>query len=140
MIWWMLSALEIILSVSMPDFPIFTEYNYVPSVEEYVSPHELWPVEMRVTCYLPTGNRTASGVYPFVGCCASNREHLGDVAAVYTLDMEFIGYFECVDTGGAQTLKNGTSLDIYCENMTQARDWINTYGDYCLVHFIKADG
>lgn len=40
--------------------------------------------KVRCTCYLPTGNPTASGVYPYEGVIASNRDHLGQTAALYT--------------------------------------------------------
>ncbi len=115
-------------------------YDYVPIAEQYESPHEFAPELLRVTCYLPTGHKTASGVYPQHGMCASNREHLGDIAAVYDMDRHFIGYFECTDVGGAYSLKTGQSIDIYCDTMAEAREWVRTYGDYCYVVFIEAEG
>lgn len=98
------------------------------------------PVKMRVTCYLPTGNKTADGTVPYEGICAARREDLGKVAVVYDLEMNLIGFFEVRDTGGAASLKNGTSIDIFRDNMGRAREWIAAYGDYCYVQMIQADG
>ena len=93
--------------------------------------------KIRCTCYLPTGNPTASGVYPYEGIIASNREHLGQRAALYTEDMEFIGYFECKDTGGHKGLKNGTRIDVYRDNEESYRQWVKDYGDYVFIQWIE---
>lgn len=91
---------------------------------------------VRCTCYLPTGNKTAGGVYPYEGIIATNREHLGQTAALYTEDMELIGYFESLDTGGHSELKNGTRIDVYRKNMKRAKKWIKKYGDYVYIEWI----
>lgn len=96
--------------------------------------------QVRCTCYLPTGNRTADGTVPYYGICASNRAHLGDVACVWTLDGEFIGYFECRDIGGNVKLRNGTAIDIFQPDMQSALDWVATYGDYVEIIWISAEG
>lgn len=93
--------------------------------------------KVRCTVYLPTGNPTASGVYPYEGIIASNREHLGQRAALYTEDMEFIGYFECKDTGGHKGLKNGTRIDVYRDNEESYRQWVKDYGDYVFIQWIE---
>lgn len=95
---------------------------------------------VRCTCYTPTGNKTATGVYPYEGICASNREHLGMVASVYTLDMKFVGYFECRDLGGHKGLQDGTRIDIFRETEEGVREWQNTVGDYCIVQWVKGEG
>lgn len=95
---------------------------------------------MRCTCYLPTGNKTADGTIPYEGICASNMEHLGMVAVVYTLDMVGIGYFECRDTGSHEELKNGTRIDIYRETNQGVADWIAEYGDYVIVQWVEGNG
>lgn len=96
--------------------------------------------QVRCTCYLPTGNRTADGTVPYFGICASNLEHLGDVAMVWTVDGEWIGYFECRDIGGHKMLQNGTAIDIFQPDMQSAKEWVATYGDYVEVIWIKAEG
>lgn len=96
--------------------------------------------QVRCTCYLPTGNRTADGTVPYFGICASNREHLGDVAMVWTVDGEWIGYFECRDIGGHKMLQNGTAIDIFQPDMQSAKEWVATYGDYVKIIWVKAEG
>lgn len=96
--------------------------------------------KVRCTCYLPTGNVTADGTMPYEGILASNREHLGDMALLFELDGTPIGMFECRDTGGAKSLKNGTSIDIYRTDIDRAWDWVHTYGDYVYVKWVKAEG
>ena len=98
------------------------------------------PVRMRVTCYLPTGNRTADGTVPYEGICAARRDWIGKVAVVYDADMRYVGVFEIRDTGGHERIRNGSSIDIYRDNMERAREWIATYGDYMYVQIMEAEG
>lgn len=98
------------------------------------------PVKMRVTCYLPTGNPTASGIMPFEGMCAAKRDWIGKVAVLYTEDMEYVGCFEILDTGGHERIKSGKSIDIFRDDMERANAWIQEYGDYMYVQVISADG
>lgn len=97
--------------------------------------------KVRCTCYLPTGNKTYDGTVPYEGICAANKEHLGDVAVLYSVDGEFIGFFECRDIGGHQKLRNGTAIDIYRDSMDRAWEWVGEWGDYVYVYWIEeADG
>lgn len=105
--------------------------------EHHVNIDEL--TKIRCTCYIPTGNPTASGVMPYEGICASNREHMGWTARIYTIEGEYIGDFISLDTGGHETLQNGTSIDIFRDNMDRAWDWIHTYGDYVLIEWIEPE-
>lgn len=93
--------------------------------------------KVRCTCYLPTGNHTADGTVPYEGICASNRDHLGDVAVLYSTKGEFIGFFECRDVGGHRKLRNGTAIDIYRDSMDRAWEWVGEWGDYCYVYWIE---
>lgn len=95
---------------------------------------------LRCTCYTPTGSKTATGIWPYEGVCASNREHLGMVAVVWTQDGTFLGFFECKDTGGHPGLKNGTRIDIFRNDMNGVREWQNTVGDWVIVQWIKGEG
>ena len=95
---------------------------------------------MRCTCYLPTGNKTADGTIPYEGICASNREHLGQVAVVYTMDMEFVGFYEARDTGSHEDLQNDTRIDIFRETEAGIREWQNTVGDWVIVQWVKGEG
>lgn len=98
------------------------------------------PVKMRVTCYTATGNPTASGCMPYEGIVAGKREWLGYVAILYDLDMNYIGMYEFRDTGGAESLRNGTSIDVYRDTLEGCYDWIEEYGDYLYVEIIPAVG
>lgn len=98
------------------------------------------PVKMRVTCYLPTGNPTASGVMPFKGGCAAKRDWMGCAAVLYTLDGEYIGVWDINDTGGHDRIKSGKSVDLFMPTMEEAKEWIREYGDYLLVQIIPAEG
>ena len=96
-------------------------------------------VKMRCTVYTG-GGITKSGKKVREGYIASNNSNLGRVALLYTEDGEFIGAFECEDTGSAYWLKDGTAIDVYRESKSGCRDWISTYGDYVLVQWIDAEG
>ena len=65
------------------------------------------PQEVRISCYLPTGNKTYSGQVPYVGGCACNKEHLGQTAMLFDVDYRFLGFWECNDIGGNSLLKQG---------------------------------
>lgn len=93
--------------------------------------------KVRCTCYLPTGNKTADGTVPYEGIIASNRDHLGDVAVLYSVDGEFIGFFECRDIGGHRKLRNGTAIDVYRDNMDRAWEWVGEWGDYVYIYWIE---
>lgn len=93
-------------------------------------------VKMRVTCYLPTGNKTADGTVPYEGICAAKRDWIGKKAVVYTLEGEYVATFEIRDTGGHRRIKSGKSIDIYRDTMDRAREWIATYGDYMMVEIV----
>lgn len=105
-----------------------------------VAPVQQESQKIRCTCYLPTGNRTYDGTVPYEGIVASNKEHLGDMALLWTMDGEWIGIFECRDIGGGRMLKNGTAIDIFRNDMDSAKEWIGTYGDYVQIIWIPAEG
>ena len=88
---------------------------------------------VRCTCYLPTGNKTASGITPYQGIIAADRAHLNQKCELYTVEGEFIGVFVCEDTGGHKGLKNGTRIDVYRDNAENMRKWIEKYGDYVVI-------
>lgn len=94
------------------------------------------PVKMRVTCYLPTGNPTASGVMPYVGCCAAKRDWIGGAAVLYTMEGEFVKILSIDDTGGHKRIKDGSSIDVFVPDMETAKEWVATYGDYMMVQVL----
>lgn len=109
------------------------------AVEES-KPEVTGPAEMRVTCYTWTGNKTYSGNYPEEGICASSIENIGNIAVVYDKDMNFIGSYICADTGSAERLVSGESIDIYFDSKDKCYEFIEKYGDYQNVVFVKKKG
>lgn len=95
---------------------------------------------VRCTCYLPTGHCTASGVMPYEGIIASNKEHLGDMCMIFDMDGNFIALMEARDTGGHRKLRNGTAIDVFRDNMDRAKEWVRTYGDYVQIIWLPAEG
>lgn len=108
------------------------------------------PVKMRCTCYTASeGSVTASGQTVREGIVAAKREWIGCVAVIYDIDMNFIGYFEVLDTGNGMdtdgdgkgdSIKNGKSIDVYRDTYDRCVDWISEYGDYVYVQIVKAEG
>lgn len=99
------------------------------------------PTLIRCTCYTASeGSITRSGAEVREGIIAGKEEWLGCVAVLYDIDMNFIGYFEFLDTGGHETLKNGTSIDVYRDSMDGCYEWIGMYGDYIYLQLIDAEG
>lgn len=96
--------------------------------------------KVRCTCYLPTGNKTADGTVPYEGIIASNSEHMGDIALLYTEDVVYIGMYEVRDIGGHKDIKNSTRIDVFCETEESMKEFISAYGDYVLIKWIKAEG
>lgn len=94
--------------------------------------------QMHTTAYVLHGT-TATGVHTRPGICACNP-HLGEIAIVYTLDGDYLGMYEVADTGITQGLINGTVIDIWRCNMTQAENLMRITGGRCWVKFIKGDG
>ena len=96
--------------------------------------------KMYATAYC-VGHHTADGSAVHHGGCACNP-HLGDIAIVYTLDGDFLGYYECNDTGGTDGLKAGAVIDIYRCNLTQCQMFMKMIGpeQKVYVKWIEGDG
>ena len=108
---------------------------------------------IRATCYCEPGI-TYSGAYTHEGIVAGRKCDLGDVAAIYAIDEDggvgdFIGYFDFMDTGAGMdtdgdgkgdSIKKGKSIDVFRNNLADAKEWIRTYGDYVYVKIIEAEG
>lgn len=132
------SMIQLIILLAM--LVRYEQNKYVPPASEYVSPHEWQAEEVKFTYYIWTGNKTASGVYPIIGMCASNREHLGDIAALYDKDKDFIGYFEATDTGGTEGLKKGYVIDVFAYDMETVYKFAEEYGTEGYVLWVKGEG
>lgn len=112
---------------------------------------EKYPVrKMRVTCYTyPEGSITASGCEVREGIVAAKKDWMDALVVLYDMDMNFIGYFEVKDTGfgidkngdGIGSIQEGTSIDVFRDDLDRCREWVKTYGDYCYVQIItNAEG
>lgn len=107
---------------------------------------EKYPVrKMRVTCYTyPEGSITASGYEVREGIVAAKKDWMDALVVLYDMDMNFIGYFEVKDTGfgidkdgdGIGSIQEGTSIDVFRDDLDRCREWVKTYGDYCYVQII----
>ena len=98
------------------------------------------PQEIRISCYIPTGNCTYSGQMPYVGGCAANKEHMGQTAMVFDAEYRFLGFYEVNDIGGNSLLKQGKALDIYQETLEDAQNFIRENGDHGFVIWLDAEG
>ena len=97
-------------------------------------------ISMEATAY-QYGTTRFDGGKVRTGICAAKPDWYGKVAAVYEDDCgapgEFIGYFECLDTGGDERIKNGTCIDIYHPD----KDWCIKFGrKKVLVLLIDGEG
>lgn len=77
---------------------------------------------MSTTAYC-MGHHTANGSAVHSGGCACSPDRIGQVAIVYTVDGDFLGYYECNDTG-AGGVRAGTVIDIYRRNLTQCTSYM----------------
>lgn len=100
---------------------------------------------MRVTCYTyPPGSITASGSEVREGIVAAKKEWMNALVILYDTDMNFIGYFEVLDTGfgidkdgnGVGSIQEGKSLDVFQSSLERCHEWTERYGDYCYVQII----
>lgn len=103
------------------------------------------PVKLRGTCYLPTGNKTASGTVPMqFRTVAGRREDLGKTCLVYSVEDDHIGQLIFIgvieDTGGHKGLKNGTRVDFFMESKEEMNAFIKEYGDYFYVSIMDGVG
>lgn len=95
--------------------------------------------QMSATAYC-MGTTTYNGSKVHSGGCAVNKEHLGQVAIVYTLDGDFLGYYECNDIGTTDGLKNGYVIDIYRCNLTQCHSFMKLTRGRVWVKWIDGKG
>lgn len=98
--------------------------------------------KMYATAYC-VGHHTANGDAVYEGGCASSLDHIGDVAIVYTLDGEFMGYFFCNDTGAeGGGVRAGTVLDIYRSDYERCVELMEQIGkeQMVFVKWVKGEG
>lgn len=110
-------------------------------------------VKIRCTCYCEH-SRTCTGVKTRYGIVAGKKAWLGYTAELNAINPdgsvgEFIGYFEFKDTGAGMdtdgdgkgdSIKNGQSIDVWINSLSEAYAWRDKYGDYVYMKIIKAKG
>lgn len=113
---------EIILSIGIAAFAMMAGaacyHQAVLAADKPI--REVAPVQhqhrMEATAYCCGATRCDGGAVR-TGTCAGKPDWYGKVAAIYLDDNgspgEFLGYFEILDTGGDDRIRNGTALDIY---------------------------
>lgn len=110
--------------------PLVTEADDDPSLE-YI----------RTTVYYAKeGAKTATGKTARYGMVAYKPEYFGKTCILYTADMEYIGVFECEDTGG-HMIRTGQRLDVYTgTTLDSCYDWVDEYGTYCYMQWVDSEG
>jgi len=103
------------------------------------------PQLMRVTCYHYNSGVTADGSIPKANyTCGAKRDLIGCMALVWENDNgqpgEFIGMYEIEDTGGADRIQTGRSIDIYQESYADCEAFIKAHGDYQFVLYVRGEG
>jgi hypothetical protein len=109
------------------------------------------PEMIRATVYTASeGAITADGSVPAEGFLAGKREWLGYKAVLYEVaedgsQGDLIGEFEFRDTGAGidtdgdgkgDTIREGKSIDVYCDTLADCKEWVKTYGDYVYLQII----
>lgn len=68
------------------------------------------------------------------------KKGFGRTCILYTEDMEYIGIFECEDTGGSR-VRTGQVLDVYTgTTLESCYDWVEEYGTYCYMQWVESEG
>lgn len=118
--------------------PSFDCEVYIAGQElDYIEDHDIQRVKL--SCYLPTGNRTADGTAPYRGIIASNREHLGMIAVMYNENLVQTAVWECRDIGGHHMLVDGTAIDIYVDTIEEGREIIARYNGYAYIEWLTVE-
>ena len=94
---------------------------------------------IRTTVYDGPTDTTATGRKAEYGIVAYRPDYYGKCCILYTADMEYIGIFECQDTGG-ERVRSGKVLDVYCPDRQACYDWVAENGEFCYVQWIDAEG
>lgn len=95
---------------------------------------------IKFTCYCPEscpGTVTASGTTVREGVIAASVDHLGDGAMIYLKDGTFLGYFECLDTGGSPGIKKGQVIDVWTPHLAKAKQLMRVTQGEVYIKWIK---
>lgn len=118
-------------------FVTASQEDYEVHEEDFV---QLEYFEVEATAYFQ-GEVCSTGALPRWGICAGKPEWYGKIIALYESENgkpgEFIGYFECLDTGPVDTVRAGKVIDIY--NPDEA--WCWEFGrKKVIAYIIEGDG
>lgn len=94
---------------------------------------------IRVTAYC-VGHHTSMGVPVQTGIIATSPEHHGQVAELWTLSGNFLGYYYCCDSGGTDAIRQGYVVDVYRSNLTQCKNFMRITGGKVKIRFIDGCG
>lgn len=99
------------------------------------------------------GDITATGTAPREGICAVRSEWIGKLALVWKCNEdgtqgEFIGFWECLDTGfgadsdgdGIGSIQEGRVVDMYFPTMEQVTGWMELTGGRIYIQLLDAEG
>lgn len=99
------------------------------------------------------GAITATGRKPRRGICAVRKEWIGKTALVWECKDpdtmgEFLGYWECLDTGfgadsdgdGIGSIQEGRVIDMYFPTQEEVQEWMEITGGRVYVQLIDAEG
>lgn len=114
-----------------------SECYIVAQEQKFIEEHRLEKVYL--SCYLPTGNKTADGTVPYEGIVSSNKEHLGMDCILYDADLVPYARFECRDIGGNSMLRAGTAIDVYRDDMDRAWQFIGDHGTWAYIEWIPRE-
>jgi len=98
------------------------------------------PLIRTTVYYASEGAKTATGKEARYGIIAYKPEYYGKTCILYTQDMEYIGVFECEDTGGHR-VKTGKVLDVYTgTTLESCYEWVEQNGTHCYVQWVESEG
>lgn len=95
--------------------------------------------KIKTTAYC-VGEITANGSKVHEGGCAASKEHMGDIAILYTLDGEYIGMYEVNDAGGTDAIRQGYVIDVYFKTYTRCKDYMALTQGNVYVKWVKGEG
>jgi 3D (Asp-Asp-Asp) domain-containing protein len=106
------------------DAPAITQEIINPPANNTVDYNNMTSLgSLKITGYVATGNKTASGVYPYVGGCAMSRSH--GIPFGSTVYVEGLGYYTVNDTGCAYGV-----VDIFCSTVQECYNLTGNYNVY----------
>lgn len=123
-------------------------FNCIDITNQVMNPQpEL--LSVHATAYCVTGTM-ASGQQTRSGVCAGKREWLGKQILIFQKLPggeigEYIGSYECLDTGGTPGLNNGTVVDIWCPDLEGCQEFMDrVYENGCqgrvYIQVLEVDG